>query len=101
MKESKLNEGVLLLSKLAGYLDELGQERSASWFRNCADELLGELSRKQISDVCRGVLLSLDNGPGRIPDLYFAHPNGEPDIVKTEEYLETIRAVRRFARKGV
>ena len=91
----------MLLLKLSGYLDELEKDVSAAWFRQCADELQEGLSRKQLFEVCRNILHSLDNGPGRIPDLYFAHPDGSPDIKRAEAYLETIRAVRRFARQGV
>jgi|GEM_PF-4269519 len=101
VNNNKLNEGVALLLKLAGYLDELGQDVSAAWFRQGADELQKASSRKQELEVCRSILHSLDNGPGRLPDLYFAHPDGSPDIEKTDAYLGTIRAVRRFARGGV
>lgn len=97
----RLDEGVALLLKLSGYLDELEKAVSAAWFRQCADELQRGLSRKQLLETCRSILHSLDNGPGRIPDLYFAHPDGSPDIRRTEAYLDTIRAVRRFARHGV
>ena len=98
MKSSRLNEGVALLLKLSRYLDELDKEESSVWFRKRADELQKGLGRKQLLEVCRSILHSLDNGPGRIPDLYFAHPDGSPDIGRTDAYLETIRAVRRFAR---
>ena len=101
VKSSRLNEGAALLSKLARYLDELEKDVSAAWLRRCADELQQGLSRKQFLELCRDILHSLDNGPGRIPDLYFAHPDGSPDIEKTDAYLETIRAVRRFARGAV
>ena len=101
MKNFKLNEGVLLLSKLSGYLDELGKDTSAAYFRQRADELQKGLDQKGLLDACRNIIHSLDNGPGRIPDLYFAHPDGSPDIRRTEEYLDTIQAVRRFARRCV
>lgn len=101
MKNIRLNEGVLLLSGLSAYLDELGKDTSANWFRQRANELQKGLDRKRLLEACRSILHSLDNGPGRIPDLYFAHPDGSPDVRRTEEYLETIRAVRRFARHGV
>ena len=97
----RLDEGVALLLKLSGYLDELENDVSAAWFRQCAEELQKGLSRKQLLETCRSILHSLDNGPGRIPDLYFAHPDGSPDIEKTDAFLETVRAVRRFARRNV
>ncbi|GAA3665481.1 hypothetical protein GCM10023081_00400 [Arthrobacter ginkgonis] len=101
LRSISLDEGVALLLKLSGYLDELEKDVSAAWFRKCAGELQEGLNRKQQLEVCRNILHSLDNGPGRIPDLYFAHPDGSPDIERTDAYLETIRAVRRFARNGV
>ena len=101
MKSNRLDEGVASLLKLSGYLDDLDKGVSAAWFRKCAGELQKGLKRKQLLEVCREILHSLDNGPGRIPDLYFAHPDGSPDIGRTDAYLETIRAVRRFARNGV
>ncbi|MDQ0865111.1 hypothetical protein [Arthrobacter globiformis] len=101
MKNIRLDEGVALLLKLSGHLDELEKDVSAAWFRQCADELQKGLSRKQRSEACHSILHSLDNGPGRIPDLYFAHPDGSPDIERTDAFLETIRAVRGFARQGV
>src|SRR5829696_8920583 len=97
LSSMSLDEGVALLLKLSGYLDELEKDVSAAWFRKCARELQKGLNRKQQLEVCREILHSLDNGPGRIPDLYFAHPDGSPNIEKTDTYLETIRAVRRFA----
>ena len=101
VRSIRLDEGVALLLKLSGYLDELEKDVSAAWFLQCADELQKGLSRKQLLEACRSILHSLDSGPGRIPDLYFAHPDGSPDIGRTDAYLETIRAVRRFARRGV
>jgi hypothetical protein len=101
VRSMRLGEGVALLLKLSGYLNELGKDVSAAWFRKCADELQKGLNRKQLLEVCRDILHSLDNGPGRIPDLYFSHPDGSPDIERSDAYLETIRAVRRFARNGV
>lgn len=97
----RVNEGVLLLSKLSVYLDELGKDTSAAWFRQRADELQKGMNQKRLLEACRSIIHSTDNGPGRIPDLYFAHPDGSPDVVRTEDYLDTIRAVRRFARRGV
>lgn len=101
VKKNTLDEGVALLLKLSGYLDDLEKDVSAAWFRQCAGELQKGLDRKQLLEACRNILHSLDNGPGRIPDLYFAHHDGSPDIPRTEAYLNTIRAVRRFARHGV
>lgn len=101
VKSIRLREGVLLLSKLSGSLDEIGEHFSAAWFRQRGDELQKGLDRKQEFEACRSILHALDNGPGRIPDLYFAHPDGSPDTRRTEEYLETIKAVRRFARHGM
>jgi hypothetical protein len=101
VRRSSLDEGAALLARLAGYLDELEKDVSAAWFRQCADELQKGLRRKQRFELCRNILRSLDNGPGRIPDLYFAHPDGSPDIWRTEAYLEAIRSVRRFARHAV
>jgi hypothetical protein len=96
MKEAKLNEGVLLLSKLAAYLDEMGDEWSASRFRSFADELKGGLSRKELIDVCRNIHQSTNSGPGRITDYYLVS-NGKPDVERTHDYADTIRAIRRFA----
>jgi hypothetical protein len=101
MKSHRLNEGVLLLSKLSADLHELGKDTSAGWFSHWADELQNGLEHRQLLEACRSIISSLDNGPGRIPDLYFAAPDGSPDTRRTEEYLDTIRAVRRFARRGV
>jgi hypothetical protein len=58
----RLGEGVALLLKLSGYLNELGKDVSAAWFRKCADELQKGLNRKQLLEVCRDILHSLDNG---------------------------------------
>lgn len=101
VKRNKLADGAALLLKLSEYLDDLEKDESAAWFRQCAEELQKGLNRKQLLEACRSILHSLDNGPGRIPDLNFAHPDGSPDIPRTEAYLDTIRAVRRFARHAV
>lgn len=101
MKSRSLNEGAMLLSTLSADLHELGKDTSAGWFSHWAVELQKGLGRKQRLGACRNIISSLDNGPGRIPDLYFAAPDGSPDTRRTEEYLDTIRAVRRFARRGV
>jgi hypothetical protein len=97
----RLDEGAALLLKLSSYLDELQKDTSAAWFRQQADELRGGMDRKRLFEACRSIIHALDDGPGRIPDLYFAHPDGSPDAARTEEYLHTIRDVRRFARRGV
>ena len=94
-------EGIALLLKLSQYLDELEEDVSAAWFRQCAEALKKESSRKQLLEMCRDILHSLDNGPGRLPDLYFAHPDGSPDPERTAAYVDTIRDVRRFARHAV
>jgi hypothetical protein len=99
--DMRVNEGVLLLSRLSAYLDELGEDESSEWFRQRADDLRTGMDRKHLLEACRSIAHALDNGPGRIPDLYFAHPDGAPDAARTKEYLDTIRAVRRFARRGV
>lgn len=50
---------------------------------------------------CVVVLLrALGAGSGRITDIYFAHPDGTPDVERTADYMETIQAVRRFARRS-
>lgn len=95
------NEGVLLLLQLSVDLDQLGKDTSAAWLRQQADELQRGTDRRRRLEACRSVIHALDNGPGRIPDLYFAHPDGSPDAARTEQYLATIRAVRRFARRAV
>lgn len=101
MKSPRLNEGVVLLTKLSADLNELGQDTSAAYFSRWADELQNEMDRKQLLEACRNIIHALDNGPGRIPDLYFAFPDGTPDVGRTEEYLGNIQAVRRFAQRGV
>jgi hypothetical protein len=101
VKTIRLSEGALLLSRLSADLDELGKYTSAAWFLQWANELQKGLDDKRLLEACRSIIHALDNGPGRIPDLYFAHPDGSPDVRRTEEYLDTIRAVRRFARHGV
>lgn len=100
-RDIPVSEGVLLLSKLSSDLDQLGKCTSAAWFRQRADELQRGMDRKRQLEACRSIIHALDNGPGRIPDLYFAHPDGSPDAARTEEYLDAIRAVRRFARQSV
>jgi hypothetical protein len=97
----RLNEGVLLLSRLSAHLDELGNDTSAAWFRQQIDELQSGMDRKRRLEACRSIIHALDNGPRRIPDLYFAHADGSPDAERTQEYLDTIRALRRFARRSV
>jgi hypothetical protein len=67
VRSIRLREGVLLLSKLAGSLDDIGEHLSAAWFRGCGDELQKGLDRKQEFEACRSILHALDNGPGRIP----------------------------------
>lgn len=98
LRRTELAEGILLLSKLSAYLDELGKNESASWIRKVMHDLQEGPSRKREVEICRNLVESLNNGPGRIPDLYFASLGGKPDIPRTNDYLETIRAVRRFAR---
>lgn len=100
-RDAPVREGVQLLFRLSADLDELGKDTSAAWFRQQADELQGRMDRRRQLEACRSIIHALDNGPGRIPDLYFAHPDGSPDAARTEEYLDTIRAVRRFARRSV
>jgi hypothetical protein len=100
MKPSRLNEGVLLLAELSADLSELGKYTSAAYFSRWANELQNDLDRKQLLKACRNIIHALDNGPGRIPDLYFAFPDGTPDVKRTEQYLDNILAVRRFAQRA-
>jgi hypothetical protein len=100
MKRSRLNEGLLLLSALSADLSELGKNTSAAYFSRWANELQNDLDRKQLLKACRNIIHALDNGPGRIPDLYFAFPDGTPDVKRTEQYLDNILAVRRFAQRA-
>ena len=101
MKRVKLNQGVQDILKLADYFDELGQELLAQNFRRYAESLPHNLPRSEFIELCRLIHSSLDNGPGRAPDLYFAKPDGKPDIGKTDDYLTAISDVRNFARKGM
>ena len=101
LNEAERNEGNRLLLKLAAYLDEQKQETPARWFRLWSNELKGDPSRGELYELSRKIIDMLGNGPGRLPDLYFAHPDGRPDVERTNDYMETIRAVRRFARRSV
>ena len=101
MNEVERNEGNKLLLKLAAYLDEQEQETAARWFRLWSNELKGDLPRGELYEVSRRIISALGDGPGRLPDLYFAHPDGKPDVDRTNDYMETIQAVRRFARRSV
>ena len=101
MNNAKRIEGILQLLKLSAFLEEMDQGLPASRFKSFADELRENQSRRQLLEIFRRIHQSLDNGPGRIPDLYLAKPNGEPDIKRSDEYLETIRTIRRIARQSV
>jgi hypothetical protein len=92
----RLNEGVLLLLKLSADLEQLGKDTSAAWFRQQADELQRGMDRRRRLEACRSIIHALESGPGRIPDLYFAHRDGSPDAARTEEYRDNFWAVRRF-----
>ncbi|WP_050685862.1 DUF1877 family protein [Arthrobacter sp. ZBG10] len=48
--------GVMLLSKLSGSLDDIGEHRSAAWFRQIGDGLQKGLHRKQEFEACRSIL---------------------------------------------
>lgn len=90
LRRTELAEGILLLSKLSAYLDELGKDESASWIRKVMHDLQEGPSRKREVEICRNLVESLDNGPGRIPDLYFAGLDGKPDISRTDVGLSGV-----------
>lgn len=100
LNESRLDEGIRLLAKLSAYLEEYGKDTAANWFRRCTDELKKNPPRKELYEVCSNIMEALGAGSGRITDIYFAHPDGKPDVERTADYLETIQAVRRFARRS-
>lgn len=101
MNITKLDEGIYSILKLSAYLEEYGKGTAANWFRRQADELKKNLPRKELYEVCSSIIDALGAGSGRITDIYFAHLDGTPDIERTNDYMETIRAVRRFARRSV
>lgn len=101
LNEAERNEGNRLLLKLAVYLEEYGKDTAAHWFRLWSDELKKDLSRRELYDLSRRMISALGDGPGRLPDLYFAYPDGAPDLERTKDYKQTIQAVRRYARRAV
>lgn len=101
MTEPRLDEGIRFLLKLSAYLEEYGKDTAANRFRRWADELKTNPPREDLYEVCRGIIEALGAGSGRVTDIYFAHPDGTPDVERTNDYMETIRAVRRFARRSV
>lgn len=100
MNNSKRQSGMKSLMKLSIYLDELGEKSGAKLFKKFALELKDESPRSRLRELSRQILESLHHGPGRIPDLYFAKPDGQPHVARSEEYLATIQEVRRFARRA-
>ena len=98
-RNTKPDEGTALLLRLAAFLDEQEKETAARWFRLWTDEISKGPSRKRRYEIACSMIGTLGAGSGRLSDLYFAHPDGTPDVQRSDEYLQTIRAARRFARR--
>jgi hypothetical protein len=87
-----------LLERFAVLVDGVGEPAFADLYRQHAASLRAEPSPDDRRAIAEDVVATLRVSPGSLADRYLVDDAGQPDRVRSAEYVELVDAVRKRAK---